>query len=130
MTIKAPSQMFHWVIYKPPKESSESRGVFRTQSSIYDGGFLWTYLTAYYFCNKGSIADVHKFEMRGYIPSKGINVESTLKQRWSSTFINVASTLIFSWKWKLSWHTFFNVVSALAKQRWSNVDRITLIQRR
>ena len=40
------------------------------------------------------------------------------------------STLIFGWKWKLSRRTFIDVVSTLAKQRWSNIDRITLIQRR
>ena len=40
------------------KESSKSRGVFRTQASIYDGAFLWIYLTAYYFRNKSSIIDV------------------------------------------------------------------------
>ena len=61
-------------------------------------------------------------------PSKHINVESTLKQRWSSTFINVVSTLIFGWKWKLSRRTFIDVVSTLTKQRWNNVDRVTLIQ--
>ena len=55
---------------------------------------------------------------------------STLKQRWSSTFINVVSTLIFGWKWKLSRRTFIDVVSTLAKQRWNIVDRITSIQRR
>ena len=38
--------------------SSKSRDVFRTQASIYDGDFLWIYLTAYYFCNKRSIIDV------------------------------------------------------------------------
>ena len=40
------------------KESSRSRGVFRTQASIYDGAFLWINLTDYYFCNKSSIIDV------------------------------------------------------------------------
>ena len=40
------------------------------------------------------------------------------------------STLIFVWKWKLSPRTFINVVSTLTKQRWNNVDRIMLIQRR
>ena len=65
-----------------------------------------------------------------YKPSKHINVQSTLKQRWSSTFINVVSTLIFGWKWKLSRRTFINVVSTLTKQRWKNADRITSIQRR
>ena len=63
------------------------------------------------------------------IPSKRINVESTLKQRWSSTFINVVSTLIFGWKGKLSGRSFIDVVSRLAKQRWNNVDRITSMQR-
>ena len=62
------------------------------------------------------------------LPSKHINVESTLKQSWSSTFINVVSTLIFGWKWKLSRHMFIDVVSTLTKQRWNNVDRVTLIQ--
>ena len=64
------------------------------------------------------------------IKSKHINVESTLKKCWSSTFINVASTLIFGWKWKLSRRTFIDVVLTSAKQRWNNVDRITSIQRR
>ena len=40
------------------KESSKSRGVFRTQASIYDGAFLWINLTDYYFCNKSCIIDV------------------------------------------------------------------------
>ena len=53
-----------------------------------------------------------------------------IQQRWSSTFINVFSTLIFGWKWKLSRHTFIDVVSTLAKKRWNSVDRITLIRRR
>ena len=64
------------------------------------------------------------------VPSKHINVDSTLKQCWSSTFINVVSTLIFVWEWKLSRRTFIDVVSTLAKQRWNNVDSITSIQRR
>ena len=63
-------------------------------------------------------------------PSKHINVESTWKKRWLSTFINVVSTLIFGWKWTLSRRTFIDVVSTLAKQRWNIVDRITSIQRR
>ena len=55
---------------------------------------------------------------------------STFNQRWLSTFIDVVSTLIFGWKWKLSRRTFFDVVSTLRKQRWNNVDKITSIQRR
>ena len=39
------------------------------------------------------------------------------------------STLIFSWKWKLSRRTVIDVISMLAKQRWSNGYRITLIRR-
>ena len=62
-------------------------------------------------------------------PSKHIIVESALKQHWSPTFINVVSTLIFGWKWKLSRRIFIDVVSTLAKQCWNKVDRITLIQR-
>ena len=40
------------------EEFSKSRGEFRTQGSIYDGAFFWTYLMAYYFRNKNSIIDV------------------------------------------------------------------------
>ena len=40
------------------EESSKSRGVFRTKASIYDGVFLWIFLTASYFHNKGSIIDI------------------------------------------------------------------------
>ena len=61
-------------------------------------------------------------------PSIHINVESTWKQRWLSTFINVVSTLIFGWKWKLSRRAFIDVVSTLAKQRSNKID--TSIQRR
>ena len=64
------------------------------------------------------------------LPSKEINVESTFKQRWSSTFINVVSTLMFGWKWKLSRCAFIDVNSTLTKQHWNNVDRITSIQSR
>ena len=64
------------------------------------------------------------------VSSKHIYVESELKQRWLSTFINVVSTLIFGWKWKLSQRIFIDAVSMLAKQRWNNVNRITSIQRR
>ena len=61
-------------------------------------------------------------------PSKHINVESTLKRRWFPTFINVVSTLIFGWKWKLSRRMLIDVASTLTKQSWNNVDRVTLIQ--
>ena len=40
------------------ESSSENRGVFRTQASIYNGAFLWIDLTAYFVCNKSSILDV------------------------------------------------------------------------
>ena len=49
--------------FKEIKRSPKSRGLFRTQASIYDGVFLRIYLTAYYFCNKNSIIDV----LLGYI---------------------------------------------------------------
>ena len=40
------------------EESSKSRDVFRTHASIYDGAFLWIYLTALYFCNISPIIDL------------------------------------------------------------------------
>ena len=40
------------------EESSKSRGIFRTQASIYDEAFSWMYLTAYFFHNESSIIDV------------------------------------------------------------------------
>ena len=58
------------------------------------------------------------------------NTSTLNQQRWSSTFINIVSTLIFGWKWKLSQRTFIDVVSTLAKESWNNVDRVTSIQRR
>ena len=68
--------------------------------------------------------------MQRYITQKThqrwTNVETTLIK----TFVNVVSMLIFGWKCKLSRRTFIDVVSTLAKQRWNNVDRILLIQRR
>ena len=36
-------------------------------------------------------------EEKTRLPSKHINVRSTLKQRWLSTFTNAVSTLIFGW---------------------------------
>ena len=36
----------------------KSRDVFRTQTSIYNGAFLWIYLTACYLCIKSSTIDV------------------------------------------------------------------------
>ena len=47
-----------------------------------------------------------------------------IQQHWT----NVVSTLKFGWKWKLSRRMFIDVVSTLTKQRWNNVDRVTLIQ--
>ena len=68
--------------------------------------------------------------MQRYITQKThqcwTNVETTLIK----TFGNVVSMLIFGGKCKLSRRTFIEVVSTLAKQRWNNLDRITLIQRR
>ena len=68
--------------------------------------------------------------MQRYITQKThqcwTNVETTLIK----TFGNVVSMLIFGGKCKLSRRKFIEVVSTLAKQRWNNLDRITLIQRR
>ena len=50
-------------------------GVFRTQGSIFDGTFLWIYLTAYYFCNKVSTIDLRL----GYIEIFKV------KLRWSKS---------------------------------------------
>ena len=37
------------------EESSKSRGVFRTHARIYDGAFVWIYLTDLYFRNISSM---------------------------------------------------------------------------
>ena len=62
-----------------------------------------------------------------------INVVSTLIFGWKwkfsrRTFIDVVSTLKFGWKWQLSRRMFTDVVSTLTKQRWNSVDRATLVQ--
>lgn len=69
-------------------------------------------------------------KLKAYHPNKHINVQSTLKQLWLSTFINVLSKLIFDWNWKLSRGKFIEVVSAMVKQRWNNIDRIPSVQSR
>ena len=62
-------------------ESSKSRGVFRTHANIYDGAFLWIYLTAYYFRNISSIIDLRL----GYIQaSENIEIFKT-KLKWSKS---------------------------------------------
>ena len=50
------------------------------------------------------------------------NIESALKQHWSSMFMNVVSTLKFGWKWKLNRGMFIDVVSK------NYVDSTTLFQ--
>ena len=47
-----------------------------------------------------------------------------IEGRW----INVVLTLIFGWKWKLSWRMFMDIVPTLIRQRWNYADRITPIQ--
>ena len=86
----------------------------------------WSHNTP--FPNSFSVTAYH-IKTRPYLPSKH-NFESTLKQRWSSMFINAASALIFGWKWKLSRRVFIDVVLTLTKQRWNNINRTTSIQRR
>ena len=52
------------------------------------------------------------------LPSKHINVELTLKQCWSSTYIDAVSALTFGWKWKLDLHLCcFKVDKTTLKQR-------------
>ena len=58
------------------------------------------------------------------------NIESALKQHWSSMFMNVVSTLKFGWKWKLNRGMFIDVASTLTKQRWNNTEKIMSIQQR
>ena len=50
------------------------------------------------------------------------NIESALKQHWSSTFINVVSTLKFGWKWNLNRGMFIDVVSTLSKVKISYLE--------
>ena len=64
-------------------------------------------------------------------PSIHINVESTWKQRWLSTFINVVSTLIFWLKMKVEptyiYRHCFNVGKTTFKQHW-HVDSTSMNQ--
>ena len=63
------------------EESSKCRGVFRTNASIYDGAFLWVYLSALYFRNISSIIDLRL----GYIwASENIDIFK-VKLRWSKS---------------------------------------------
>ena len=39
------------------KSLQKAEDAFRTQTCIYNGAFLWKYLTAYNFCYKNSIID-------------------------------------------------------------------------
>ena len=77
---------------------------------------------------------VQLFLMKVLLPSKHINLESTLKQHWSSTFINVVSTLIFGWKWAdahlstLFQHWENNDQRTSKELRRFNVDEPTLFQ--
>ena len=61
-----------------------------------------------------------------YICRRCFNVD---KQRWNNVYritsiqyqsTNVASTLIFGWKWKLSQGLFIGVASTSRKQHWNN----------
>ena len=53
---------------------------------------------------------------------------SSLNQRWNVDR-QCSSTLIFGWKWKLSWRIFIDVVSTLIELLRFNVDEPTLFQR-
>ena len=57
--------------------SLKSRSVFGTQARIYDGAFLWIYLTVYYFLNKNSNIDVRQV-------SENVEIFK-VKLRWSKS---------------------------------------------
>ena len=88
---------------------------------FFSGTLVWYHTHTY--TRKHKYTHTHKHILHS--PSKHINVESTLKQHWSSSFINVVSVLIFGWKWKLSRRTFISVF-----QRWQNNVETTLIELR
>ena len=67
-----------------------------------------------------------------------VNLTQQTHQRWylveNESLVDVDLSmlfqpLIFGWRWKFGRRRFIDVVSTLAKQRWSNFDRITSIQR-
>ena len=57
---------------------SSKRTPFGTLANIYDGAFLWMYLTAYCFHNECSIIDVRQ----GYIKASGNIGIFKVKLRW------------------------------------------------
>ena len=69
-----------------------------------------------------SWADVHLWTL--FQRWNNVDRITLIQRRWT----NVASTVKFGWKWKLSRRVFIDVVSMLTKQRWNKVDRVTLIQ--
>ena len=75
------------------KESSKSRGVFRTQASIYDKAFLWICLTTYYFCNKSSVTDVRLCYV---LASENIYFQSEAKFEQIVAIVATHSVFLFS----------------------------------
>ena len=67
-----------------------------------------------------------------YIYRRCFNVETTSIElhRFNVDKITLFQRWNFRLKWKLSRRMFIDVVSTLIKQRWNNIERITLIQRR
>ena len=73
------------------EESSKSRGVFRTQASMYDGAFLWIYLTACYMLH-------HRCSAWLYIGSKNIEIfKVKLSCSKSSRLLQHVAFLVIIW---------------------------------
>ena len=53
-----PDYVKYFIEIKCLKSLQKAEAYLRNQASIYDGAFLWVYLTAYYFRNKSFIIDV------------------------------------------------------------------------
>ena len=89
--------MYYVKCFKEIKRlKSKSRGVFRTQKSIYDGAFLWIYLTVYYFHNKISISCLTKL----YIGlQKYWNFQSEAKVEQIITIVTTRSVSCYLWYW-------------------------------
>ena len=79
-------------LIKTFEELSKSRGVFRTQVSIYDGAFFWKHLMAYYFRNKNSITDVRLSYI--YAPENMEVFKVKLSWRKSSRLLQLVAFLV------------------------------------
>ena len=100
---------FSYVFSRGSKEGIEKKGIFKRHRN---GTLAWDGLIelkkhCYIKYSKVS-QDTTWNILRSSHPDmfckrrKHIDLESTLKQRWSSMFINLVSKLILGWKWELS----------------------------